>query len=257
MSVASRQPAWQVASARNCNRSYCRIISARSENHPSQGFSQANAGQGVRVFVCVLSAIYCGSSLHHHLAVPGPVPLGQVSPSQRRREGACAVGSRRLPAVLRFDHRSQDKRCPRGPILLHFGPTTIAAIYKDRWEIELFFKALKQNLKVKSFVGTSRNALLIQIWTALIAMLLLKWLHHLSKAKWSFSNPGLHAAFESVHLPGSAAVAGESLRHPAACPTNRTAYPESELIRTGNDNYRRISGHEWGAIGLASCPPQQ
>src|ERR1039457_2213997 len=68
---------------------------------------------------------------------------------------------------------------------------------------------------------------------------------------------GLHAAFESVHLPGSAAVAGESLRHPAACPTNRTAYPESELIRTGNDNYRRISGHEWGAIGLASCPPQQ
>src|ERR1022692_809167 len=141
--------------------------------------------------------------------------------------------------------------------LLAFGSTTIAAIYKDRWEIELFFKAPKQNLKVKSFVGTSENALRIQIWTALIAMLLLKWLHHLSKAKWSFSNPGLHAAFESVHLPGSAAVAGESLRHPAACPTNRTAYPESELIRTGNDNYRRISGHEWGAIGLASCPPQQ
>jgi len=67
--------------------------------------------------------------------------------------------------------------------LLHFGPTTIAAIYKDRWEIELFFKSLKQNLKVKSFVGTSRNALLIQIWTALIAILLLKWLHHLSQAK--------------------------------------------------------------------------
>ena len=72
--------------------------------------------------------------------------------------------------------------------LLDFGPTTIAAIYKDRWEIELFFKALKQNLKVKTFVGTSRNALLIQIWTALIAILLLKWLHHLSKAQWSFSN---------------------------------------------------------------------
>src|ERR1700676_4854543 len=72
--------------------------------------------------------------------------------------------------------------------LLECGSTTIAAIYKDRWEIELFFKALKQNLKVKSFVGTSRNALLIQIWTALIAMLLLKWLHHLSKATWSFSN---------------------------------------------------------------------
>jgi hypothetical protein len=72
--------------------------------------------------------------------------------------------------------------------LIAFGATTIAAIYKDRWEIELFFKALKQNLQVKSFVGTSENALRIQIWTALIAILLLKWLHHLSKAKWSLSN---------------------------------------------------------------------
>ena len=71
---------------------------------------------------------------------------------------------------------------------LDFGATTIAEIYKDRWEIELFFKALKQNLKIKTFVGTSENALRIQIWTALIAMLLLKWLHHLSKANWSFSN---------------------------------------------------------------------
>ena len=70
---------------------------------------------------------------------------------------------------------------------LDFGATTIADIYKERWQIELFFKALKQNLRVKSFVGTSENALRIQIWTALIAMLLLKWLHHLSKAGWSLS----------------------------------------------------------------------
>jgi hypothetical protein len=69
-----------------------------------------------------------------------------------------------------------------------FGATTIAAIYKERWEIELFFKALKQNLKIKSFVGTSENALLTQIWTALLALLLLKWLHYLSQARWSFSN---------------------------------------------------------------------
>ncbi len=69
-----------------------------------------------------------------------------------------------------------------------FGATTIANIYKDRWEIELFFKALKQNLKIKSFVGTTENALHIQIWTALIALLLLKWLHHLSQANWSLSH---------------------------------------------------------------------
>jgi len=52
-------------------------------------------------------------------------------------------------------------------------------------------QGLKQNLKVKSFVGTTENARRIQIWTALIAILLLKWLHHLSKAKWSLSNPAL------------------------------------------------------------------
>ena len=71
---------------------------------------------------------------------------------------------------------------------LDFGATTIAAIYKDRWQIEIFFKALKQNLKVKTFVGTSENALYIQIWTALIAMLLIKFLQFKSKISWSLSN---------------------------------------------------------------------
>jgi hypothetical protein len=85
-----------------------------------------------------------------------------------------------------------DKENGREIVLLtnhmDFGATTIGAIYKERWQIELFFKALKQNLKIKSFVGTSENALRIQIWTALIALLLLKWLHHLSQARWSFPN---------------------------------------------------------------------
>ena len=57
---------------------------------------------------------------------------------------------------------------------LQFAANTIAAIYRERWQIELFFKALKQNLKIKTFVGTSANAVRIQIWTALIAILLLK-----------------------------------------------------------------------------------
>ncbi len=71
---------------------------------------------------------------------------------------------------------------------LDFGATTIAAIYKDRWEVELFFKALKQNLKIKTFVGTSANALKIQVWTALIAILLLKYLQLRSRFGWSLSN---------------------------------------------------------------------
>jgi IS4 transposase len=71
---------------------------------------------------------------------------------------------------------------------LEFGATTIAAIYKDRWQIEIFFKALKQNLKVKTFVGTSENALYIQIWTALITLLLLKHLKGMAKYPWALSN---------------------------------------------------------------------
>lgn len=71
---------------------------------------------------------------------------------------------------------------------VQWGATTIARIYKDRWQIELFFKALKQNLRVKTFVGTSRNALHIQIWTALIALLLLKYLQLRATFGWSLSN---------------------------------------------------------------------
>jgi hypothetical protein len=71
---------------------------------------------------------------------------------------------------------------------LKLGATTIARIYKERWQIELFFKALKQLLRIKTFVGTSANALKTQIWIALIAMLVLKYLHLKSQYGWSFSN---------------------------------------------------------------------
>jgi hypothetical protein len=68
------------------------------------------------------------------------------------------------------------------------GASTVAAIYKDRWAVELFFKALKQNWKIKTFVGTSANAVKIQIWTALIAMLLLRYLQLCSRFGWSLAN---------------------------------------------------------------------
>jgi transposase len=71
---------------------------------------------------------------------------------------------------------------------LEFGTTTIARIYKERWQIEIFFKSLKQLLRVKTFVGTSANALKTQIWTALIAMLILKYLKLRSSFGWSLSN---------------------------------------------------------------------
>jgi len=63
--------------------------------------------------------------------------------------------------------------------------TTIAAIYKDRWQVELFFKAIKQNLKIKTFVGTSKNAILTQIWIAMITYLLLAFARHSAKTGWT------------------------------------------------------------------------
>jgi hypothetical protein len=71
---------------------------------------------------------------------------------------------------------------------MDLGATTIAAIYKDRWQIEIFFKYLKQYLKIKTFVGSSPNAVKIQIWTALIAMLMLRHLQLAARFAWSLSN---------------------------------------------------------------------
>ena len=125
-----------------------------------------------------------------------------------------AVGERRVPKnrnILRDEAielrglKAQDK-CPYPLRLIEvyvpetdetlvfitnhhdLGATTIAAIYKDRWQIEAFFRAMKQNLKIKTFVGTSPNAVKVQIWTALIAMLVLRFLQLASRFKWSLSN---------------------------------------------------------------------
>jgi hypothetical protein len=71
---------------------------------------------------------------------------------------------------------------------LRLAASTIAAIYKDRWRIETFFKSIKQLLKLKTFVGTREKAVLTQIWTALIVMLLLRWLMVKAQFGWSLSN---------------------------------------------------------------------
>ena len=72
--------------------------------------------------------------------------------------------------------------------LLHFGASTSSAIYKDRWQIEILFRNLKQYLRIKTFVGTSANALQIQIWTALVVYLLLWYLRMKARFSWSMSN---------------------------------------------------------------------
>jgi len=65
---------------------------------------------------------------------------------------------------------------------------TISELYRQRWQIEIFFRDLKSLLKIKTFIGTSANAVLIQIWTAMITMLILKYMKKISEFDWSLSN---------------------------------------------------------------------
>lgn len=66
--------------------------------------------------------------------------------------------------------------------------STVTELYKQRWQIEIFFKELKSHLKIKSFIGTNENAMFIQIWTALISLLILKYLKKKAKYPWALSN---------------------------------------------------------------------
>ena len=70
----------------------------------------------------------------------------------------------------------------------YWSPNTIGELYKSRWQVEIFFRDIKQLLHIKSFIGTSENAVMIQIWTALITILILKALKAQSKFDWYLSN---------------------------------------------------------------------
>lgn len=71
---------------------------------------------------------------------------------------------------------------------MQLAASTLAELYKSRWQIEIFFRNLKQLLRIKSFIGTSRNAVETQIWTALTTILLLCWLRHTARYKWGLAN---------------------------------------------------------------------
>ena len=112
----------------------------------------------------------------------------------------------RKDQLIRFRGPQAKKRCPHELRLVSFydpeqkrefqfltnnfrlAAKTIAAIYKDRWAVELFFKALKQTLKIKTFVGPSPTAVKTQVWTALITMLMLRLMQLKSRWGWSMSN---------------------------------------------------------------------
>lgn len=92
-----------------------------------------------------------------------------------------------MPSLRRIGYRDPETGKHYVFLTNHFGLSakTIADVYKDRWKVELFFKAIKQNLKIRAFVGNSKNAVLTQIWVALCAYLILSYLKFLSKTGWS------------------------------------------------------------------------
>lgn len=71
---------------------------------------------------------------------------------------------------------------------LSWSANTIGDLYKSRWQIEIFFREIKQLLHIKTFIGTTHNAVMIQIWTALITILVLKALKAMAKFNWHLSN---------------------------------------------------------------------
>lgn len=102
-----------------------------------------------------------------------------------RLKGASA---KRCPAALRLVAVYDETKGETYEFLtniFHLSASTIAALYKARWRIELFFKEIKQNLRIKRFLGTSENAVQTQIWTALIACLLAAFLKFQSRCRLS------------------------------------------------------------------------
>ena len=117
-----------------------------------------------------------------------PVNRAQGVTSDQTIEFTSARGRKRCPHRLRrIGYR--DPQTGRHYVFLTTNFTlsakTVADIYRSRWQVELFFKWIKQNLRIKSFVGTSRNAVMTQIWIALCVYLLLAYIKFANRLAWS------------------------------------------------------------------------
>ena len=130
------------------------------------------------------------ANAHFEVVAENPVPENSAI---RRDQVIVAPGQKRSGPEARFrriEKWDEEKKEMLVFITNHheLDAQTITDIYKDRWQIELFFKSIKQLLKIKTFVGTTENAVRIQIWTALISMLILRYLRLRSSFGWSLSN---------------------------------------------------------------------
>lgn len=116
---------------------------------------------------------------HDHILTDEDIKLTGIGTSQKY--------PKRLRTVKVYDEIN-DQELVLLTNNLSWTADTISQLYKARWDVEVFFKHLKQNFHVKTFVGTSENAVRIQMWCSLIAILVVKYLKHKAKYKWNLSN---------------------------------------------------------------------
>ena len=119
---------------------------------------------------------------------PNPVPKVFSKPPWEK-SWASFSRRRRLPSIKL--HKDDEKNQQTIELITNntkWSANTIGELYKARWDVEIFFRDIKQQLHIKSFIGTSENAVMIQIWTALITILVLKALKAQAKYKWYLSN---------------------------------------------------------------------
>ena len=160
----------------------CGSIVAFDKGYVDYQWFKSLTDQGV-FFVTRLraKAVYCVKERR-------PVPCGTgITSDQTIQLNSAHALKRGAPLLRRIGYRDPETGKFYEFLTNHFklSAATIAAIYKDRWQVELFFKAIKQNLKIKAFVGTSRNAVLTQIWIAMITYLLVAFARHSARRGWT------------------------------------------------------------------------
>jgi Transposase DDE domain len=126
-------------------------------------------------------------NIRYQVVQRNPVPADTGVLADQIIRLSTAHSHRRYSETLRLVHY-QDQEGKKYVFLTNLPDLpalAVADLYRQRWQIETFFRWIKQNLKIKTFYGTSENGVLIQIWTAMIAYLLLLWLKLRSWGGWS------------------------------------------------------------------------
>lgn len=114
-------------------------------------------------------------------------PVHGILADQDIQFSSAHAEKRGVPALRRVVYHCHKTEKTYEFLTNHFelSAKTIAGIYKDRWQVELFFKAIKQSLSIRGFLGTSRNAVMTQIWIAMIVYLLVAYARYAARAGWT------------------------------------------------------------------------